>query len=228
MKPEVSIVLPTINAPTLRQVLGSIFRWTPLPYELFVICDSPDETRWQLFSQVAFHEGVHIITNPKCFGAPYALNQGIALAKGDYILFTSDDYLAQRGWIENLVKALKIKPQFGIAVTSKGERGQFPGAMMITREVLEKVGIFDEYLPVLGCDVDYYIRCLDKGFCPIGVVESLVLDLKGETIYQKVTSDIDDPVRKAALSRILEKHGSAWRFGNIYYNPFPGVENADY
>jgi GT2 family glycosyltransferase len=85
-----SIIIPTCNDTAyLQRALQSIFTQEHPPLEVIVIDNSsPDSISQSL--KVTF-PSVTVITNSQNRGTSYARNQGIALAKGKYIMFLDSD-----------------------------------------------------------------------------------------------------------------------------------------
>lgn len=109
-KELVSVVLVTWNsAQYLRRCLDGFRRQTHQPVELIAIDNaSGDDT-------LAMLEADTIIRNDTNRGFSAAVNQGIAVARGEYVLLLNPDCFLQPEYIEHLVAALESKPDFGSA-----------------------------------------------------------------------------------------------------------------
>ena len=128
-------------------------------------------------------------------------NVGLAYCSGDLILQTDDDARPFPNWIEEMVKAHKNNPDYGVigGRVIDASRGNFlskiadittfpnhnstqkvrsvPGVnSSYKKEVIESVGEYDETL-FRGEDVDYNWRAIQKGwdvlFCPAIKVKHL-------------------------------------------------------
>ena len=95
--PQVSIILPAYNrAVFLRRAIESVFRQTFEDWELIVIDDaSTDETPAVLAEYVERDKRVRVIRNQENqygkVGLPGNLNQGLAVARANYIARLDDD-----------------------------------------------------------------------------------------------------------------------------------------
>jgi glycosyltransferase involved in cell wall biosynthesis len=102
--PAISVVIPARNeAGQIAQCLQSLrnHNLAPDQYELIVVDDgSEDDT-----ADVAQRNGARVIRQPKK-GAAAARNRGIAEARGDIVLFTDADCIADEHWVERLGKPL--------------------------------------------------------------------------------------------------------------------------
>jgi len=189
--PTVSIIIPTVNSPTLKDTIDSVRAKTKTPHELVVVCDRPNEERRKYLGELD-KLGSCVVINEERVGNPKAFNIGISHAKGKYLLLMHDDQVIEaEGWLKPMVQALENHPEFGYVVPlvkrpmdeglAFGELGE---ASLLTRELIEKVGDWDEseIFRRLACDGDYFVRIKLAGYRPHGVIQSLITHLVGQTI----------------------------------------------
>ncbi len=102
---KVSVVLPTYNqARYLPGALQTILTQTFTNFELIIVNDgSTDETANMLATLQ--HPNIRVITQENQ-GLPNALNNGFAVARGEYFTWTSTDNMVSPIWLEELVRAL--------------------------------------------------------------------------------------------------------------------------
>jgi O-antigen biosynthesis protein len=107
-----SIIIITHNQLAYtRLCLESIRARTDEPYELIVIDNaSGDGTLEYLRAQA----DVRLITNDANRGFPAAVNQGIALARGEQVLLLNNDVVVTTGWLRRLLRALHGDPKIGL------------------------------------------------------------------------------------------------------------------
>lgn len=98
--PRVSIVVVTYNsAADLPFLVNSLRAHTDEPYELIVVDNgSRDGTREIL----AGLEGSRVVLNQENAGFPRATNQGIALARGEFLVLLNPDTAVTPGWTRRL------------------------------------------------------------------------------------------------------------------------------
>ena len=190
--PLVSIVLPTYKrAHVLPHAIRSVLEQSYQNWELIVIDDnSPDDTAIVVPS---FNDArIHYVKNDPNLRLPRALNRGFALAKGDYLTWTSDDNLLAKNAIEKMVNRLKagncdfVYADYYMFSEQNAdghpldvhhdklpgklqlEKGNHIGAcFMYTRKVYEETGEYDPEL-FLAEDYDYFIRASKRfRFCHI-------------------------------------------------------------
>ena len=193
--PLVSIIVPTVNCPQFTECIERIRSQTKVRYELIVVCDTPTYAKREQL-HVLEEQGVKVIINEERMGNPGAQNIGMKAAGGDYIMLTQDDVLVWTdGWIQPLVTALQKHPEFGFTVPlvkrirdqyiAFGELGE---ASLLSRELVDKVGYWDEsdIFRRLACDGDYFVRIKNAGYRPHGVARSMVFHYLGSTVKDEL------------------------------------------
>jgi len=85
--------------------MAALLRCTRSPWELIVVNNrSTDGTRDYLAGvQDAAPVAVTVIANSSKVGFPAAINQGLAHARGVYLVLLNDDAVVTEGWLEQLV-----------------------------------------------------------------------------------------------------------------------------
>ena len=112
--PRVSIVIPVHNKFELTYgCINSIVNsQTDASYELIVVDDSSsDET---LLASLIFMGGCSVVRTPKNEGFVGACNTGLALARGEFVLFLNNDTIVNDGWLDALVETLDRDSRIGI------------------------------------------------------------------------------------------------------------------
>lgn len=188
----VSIVLPTYKrAHLLAQAIRSVLGQTHANLELIVVDDnSPDDTAAVV--QSFDDPRIRYVKNDPNLKLPRALNRGFAMARGDYLTWTSDDNLMAPTAIEKMVGALAggdcdfvyadywmfseqdadgrpVDPQHDLLPdTLQLDKGNHIGACFLyTRALYEAVGDYDPELFLVE-DYDYFLRAARQfRFCHI-------------------------------------------------------------
>jgi len=81
------------------------------PFQLIVIDNASTDGSGDFFRK----QGVDVITNKENFSYAFAQNQGIALAKYEYLLFLNNDVVVSKNWDET---ALRLMQQHGLEVAT--------------------------------------------------------------------------------------------------------------
>ncbi len=179
--PKVSVVIPTHNrASLLKEAINSVFQQTFSDFELIIVDDgSTDETAQLIKDYPAIR---YIYQRNR--GVSFARNQGIKLAQGEFVSFLDSDDLWLDNKLKRQVDFFRRNPKAYIVQTEeiwlkdgrphnpkkrhKKYSGYIlkeclplcivsPSAVMLRREIFEKVGFFDESLPVCE-DYDFWLR----------------------------------------------------------------------
>ncbi|MBO7070240.1 MAG: glycosyltransferase family 2 protein [Bacteroidales bacterium] len=158
-KPLISVIIPVKNGTNyLGEALESLRRQS-LNLEIIVVDDgSTDAT-----AELAEKAGCIVLRHPVSRGQVAAKNTGIAAAKSDFILFLDHDDRVRDGALRTMLDALQAAPEAsavqamvkdfrspeipdlpGILVRPEPFYGLFTGAILIRREVFDRIGPFSE------------------------------------------------------------------------------------
>jgi len=186
-KPLISVIIPTYNrAKLVLRAIQSALNQTFQDLEVIVVDDgSTDNTREMVGEFVKLDDRVRFLQHTINKGVSAARNTAIMQARGEYIALLDSDCIWLPEKIENQLKAFReASEKVGIVSTGfiyddgneprtqiregiSGEmyykliRGLYwpgePSSLLIKAQCFEKVGLFDEKLP-MGEDTDIYIR----------------------------------------------------------------------
>lgn len=202
--PLVSVILPTHNRLAyLREAIATVLQQDYAHLELIVIDDgSTDGTQTAMHG--FRHPIVHYHARPNR-GAAAARNAGLKLAHGSLITFLDSDDLWEPRKIGLQVQQFRQQPQLGMLATNfkyidsarrpvsdpakpygyqiKDFIGdiadiEFPmatSAMMVRREVFDRVGLFDETLRISE-DLDLWIR-IGLAF-PVAYLDQVLVSIR--------------------------------------------------
>ncbi len=205
-KSLVSIIIPVFNQLHYTKLaIESIKKYTAIPYEIIVVDNGSTDGTFEYLSSM---RDVKVIRNPKNYGFPRAVNQGLSASGGEYVVILNNDVIVTNGWLERLLDHIRDDSSIGIIgpisnyasgvqvlnyaerfytkdgkvdgealqkfadelyIKNKGKRAIFPRVaglcMLIKRDVLNKIGGFDErFSPGNFEDDDYCLRATLAGF----------------------------------------------------------------
>ena len=225
MSPEVSLIIPTYNrAAMVVEAVESVLAQDMTGFELIIIDDgSTDETEESLS---AYGSRLTYYQQEKA-GVSAARNRGIAFSAAPLISFLDSDDLWLPSKLQIQHTYMTENPEIHICQTEEiwwrnGRRvnpkkhhqkpsGNIfrrslelclvsPSAVMIRRELFEKVGYFDEELPMAE-DYDLWLRV--AGEYPVKLLsESLVIKRGGHSDQLSARKGIDR-YRIEALKKLL-------------------------
>jgi glycosyltransferase involved in cell wall biosynthesis len=148
--PTVSILLPAYNrAKMLRRAIESIFRQSYQDWELIVIDDaSKDETPEVLKEYAQKDPRVTFIRNEKDLFTTACLNEGLAVAHGEFIArLDDDDYWLDEDKLKKQVEFLGTHPDYvvvgsGMVVVNVEDKELFRYLKKETDEEIRKSALF--------------------------------------------------------------------------------------
>lgn len=119
--PLVSVVIPTYNSwTTLKSALISLKKQAIKPMQMIVVNNgSTDETANGVKRNFPEVKLVNLKTNA---GVTGGRNAGLKLVnkKAKYVLFFDHDMVAEKSMLEGLLRAVNLKPEYGIATPKIG------------------------------------------------------------------------------------------------------------
>ena len=93
--PKISVIIPVYNAELyLKRCIDSVLNQSFKSFEIIAIDDGSKDSSFKILSEYQqFSPNIRILSRENK-GAAYTRNEGIELAKGEFIMFIdSDDYI---------------------------------------------------------------------------------------------------------------------------------------
>lgn len=114
--PLTSIVMLTCNELNHTKLcLASIEAHTPWPHELIIVDNgSTDGTVEFLKEYMEVRPNVRVVANSTNRGFAAGNNQGLALAKGDFVLLLNNDTIVTPGWLERMLAVFARHEKAGV------------------------------------------------------------------------------------------------------------------
>jgi len=110
-----SVIIPVYNQPEYTlQMLKSLGDNTELNYELIIIDNNSNAETQNIFTELEKVQNIKVIHNSKNRGFPAAINQGLKIAKGDYVVIANNDILFTKGWLKKLARVAESDSKIGI------------------------------------------------------------------------------------------------------------------
>lgn len=185
MNPKISIIIPCFNmGKYLQETIDSVVSYpNPNDYELIIVNDgSTDPQTLELLKKIE-QQGFYVL-NQINMGLGAARNNGIKLAKGDYILPLDADNRIRHIYISESINIFEKDNNIDI-IYGNHYRFEEEDRVMITpdfnftrlcninfidacavfrKSIWEKVNGFDEKMPIMGFeDWDFWLRCALQG-----------------------------------------------------------------
>lgn len=186
---KVSIIVACWARPDLTRVcIDSILKYTEKNCELILVQEGQDNDMAILLnSYLDPMMEVKYIQNKIAKGYAGALNAGLAVATGSYFCFMNNDTVVIPGWMEEMLKAFDdkskevglVSPTFwgtgdrqSVDWNTTGDIFDYPTdplsiigvCYLMSKECVDKVGIWDESFGHGGEDFDMTIRVQNAGY----------------------------------------------------------------
>lgn len=154
------------------------------------------------------------VTHKENKGIAASWNDGMMVARGQYICIINDDITVPSGWLEGLRIALDA----GVSVSGPGIVGKtddlmgidnthswFPGfCFMMNRSTMFAIGKFDErFSPFNYEDTDYWVRVLKAGGTLTRNYDVRITHREGDVLHKLEYGSVSEINKK----KFLEKHG---------------------
>ena len=225
MRPLVSVIITTYNRREfVREAIESVQRQDFSDYEIIVVDDGSTDGTEEFLKEF---NTIHYFYQ-KNQGVSRARNQGLKLARGDYICFLDSDDLWLPRKLSIQTKVMRKNPEINVTYTDeiwirRGKRVNpkkkhqkysgwifkhclplciiSPSSVMLRREIFEEVGYFDENLPVCE-DYDLWLRLAARH--PIFFIdEKLIVKRGGHNDQLSHRFWGNDRFRVKALEKII-------------------------
>jgi GT2 family glycosyltransferase len=204
------IIIPVWNQPELTMnCIDSIFKNTnDVDYRIVIIDNaSASETKTYLES-LQGDDSILLIRNETNLGFLKAANQGMRVSDAPYVCVLNNDAITTAGWLGEMIAVAESSPAIGLVNPSSNTMGQKPDrgvdidefaadiksepgsweeigsaigfCMLIKRELIKKIGVFDEIYGMGNFeDTDYSRRAIKEGYICVRACSSYVYHKEG-------------------------------------------------
>ena len=152
--PGVSIIIPTYNRGNLLQgAISSILNQTYKNWELIIVDDrSTDNTKELVRNYMKKDKRIKYVVNEHKKGPGGARNQGIEIAKGEYIAFLDSDDEWFKHHLKDSVKVLENEPvDVCSSLWYERRNGKLIKQTWNLREAIKDQSLRSKLLKCLGC-----------------------------------------------------------------------------
>lgn len=109
---KASIVIPNLNgAGWLRDSIESVWAQTEQDFELIVVDNGSTDESLAIAESYVGHERYTLVKNDHNTGFSAAVNAGIRLAKGTYVVLFNNDAFAEPDWLAQLIAMADTDPR---------------------------------------------------------------------------------------------------------------------
>ncbi len=240
MNTKCDIIIPIWNQPVFtKDCVEAIIKNTFLPYKLILVDNaSEDDTRDYLLS-LKKRSGldVEVIRNDKNLGFIKAVNQGMKASRSPYVCILNNDTIPAPAWLERMIDFAESHKDVGLinprcdghlntpideyAKSLEKYKGEYMEmnqcqafAMLVKRELIDKIGYLDEAFGIGGYDdTDYSMRAHKAGYRSVAIYDSYV--------YHRLHGSFDKAGNREEWVRrnqkiYYDKWGKHLRVGVVY------------
>lgn len=218
---KVSVVIPVYNREKfIKKCLDSVLDQTFNDYEIIIIDDGSDDKTIDIIELYASNK-VKIFCNSLNRGVSYTKNYGIKQSVGDYILFIDSDCIADRNWINNIIKPFSDDENIMIVggKVLDGEQRGYWGKVNANKDFISKENKYSDIM--IGCNMAFRRSFIEKYlFDEIILFGGEELDIgirarkNGYSLYYVDSAEVVHHHRQGY--REILKQSYMYGFGNIY------------
>jgi glycosyltransferase involved in cell wall biosynthesis len=159
--PSASIIIAAYNnANTLKRVLGAMLCLDYPEYEIIVVDDASSDNTKEMMKSFAKENKIKYLRFEKNQGVCMARNNGIELAKNEFVVNMDHDCIPKKDWLRKIIQGFSSE-KVGV-VSSYAYYGGTSTAFR--KSILEKVGGYDEEYRYYREDTDLSFKIMDLGY----------------------------------------------------------------
>ena len=116
-KPKITVIMPVYNAEKyLRESIVSILEQTFYDFEFLIFNDGSTDKSLEVIQSFS-DSRIKVLDNGQNYGLVYQLNQGLQLARGEYLARMDADDISDPTRFEKQVKLMDANPEIGLCGT---------------------------------------------------------------------------------------------------------------
>ncbi len=209
MTPTISLVTGTRNRPgSFKRLLDSIETHTPMAWEM-IVADASD------VPLVLEHPSVRILPERPRLGMSRGYNRACREARGEFVLWLNDDAEALPGYAEEAIRFMGAYPEIGLGALYYAEPGGdfhvnayfgmvYANFGILSRELGERIGWFDEEIPMYGNDNALTFKVLLAGKGVSGIPQAR---LRHHPVFDRErVANLDETRRIEDAERLAKKY----------------------
>ena len=191
-----------------------------LDYRLIIIDNASDEETKRYLESLKSSTSprVFLVRNENNLGFVRAANQGMRLSEAPYVCLINNDTIAAKGWLSEMIRIADSSANIGLVNPSSNNLGQRPikgesietyaeklkeyagtfieigsaigFCMLIKKEVIKRIGVFDEIYGMGNFeDTDFSRRAIKDGFLCVRACGAYVYHREGTSFGRDKTFD---------------------------------------
>lgn len=147
MKPKISVILCERNSEEcIEECIESVFQQNFKNFELIAVDDHSTDSTKEKIKKMQKKYPLKLVELEKHFGVSKARNKGIKEAQGEFIAFIDSDCIAEKNWLQELIKGFDEK------TVSVG------GPNLVPKNGNKNQKVFDELLELISGIGSSYVK----------------------------------------------------------------------
>ncbi len=229
--PKISIIVLNYNGKKYLKNCFESLKKTDYPnFEVIMVDNNSDDGSIEYVRKK--FPWVRILKSPENKGWAYGNNFGIKNTKGEYVVLLNNDVIVTKDWLKELVKIAQSDPKIGIVGSwpvwykcMGQDLSKFPysgkiieastvsgAAMLVKREVFDKIGLFEEKYFIYWEDTEFTWRAILAGYKVISNYNSIIYHIGGgytkkneniRWVYEKVKNRIHCHIKLMNISYLI-------------------------
>jgi GT2 family glycosyltransferase len=229
-----SIIIPTYNKlETLKHCVESIIQHTDLTEtEVIIVSNGCKDGTVEYIKGLG--NAFKVIHWPEPVGYPNAVNIGICVSRGEYIIQLNNDVVLMAGnWLQLLLEPFTNHKTAGVTGLVKGNWNNSPWGIFFCaafkKEVVSKIGLLDTiFSPGTGEDVDFCLKAVNAGYTVHQVPEQVLpteknnhnfkigpfpIWHKGSSTFNELDRNLVNETTKRSFSILESRYGVQYPSG---------------
>lgn len=219
IQPKVSIIMLSKDClGYTKKCLDSLMQYTS-NFELIIVDNGSDKKTIDYFKSLKKFREYKLVLNDKNIGVPYAWNQGIKLAKYDYIAIINNDVIFTPNWLYWLQKCFNDNPKCAVSSPTSCFTN---GIQCDWNIVPRRFNMSQHDINSYAASLEYkYIETEIYGFCFLThkkVIDKIgVFDYKRYGMGSCEEKDFNWRARQSGFKTYWVKHAYVHHYGHITF-----------
>ena len=208
-------MVPLDRYSVFPRAIDALYKETRLPFKLIVVEGNASENmRYEIEKRKQKYKNIQIVYTDHHPRLAEAFNLGLVHIRTKHAFLMHNGLVVTPGWLENLMEQAKARE--GVLcpyVSNAQDPPSFVHALLVTKELLNDIGLFDESIGTALMGMDLINRLKAKGIPvhrdPYTVLECPVDAAPKNGDRQFFAHQWDDPHARQTLAYLKQKWGVA-------------------
>lgn len=194
--------------PMIKRTINSVLKYSK-GYEFIIVDDG--SPFWEDYLDDNAPDV--LIQHKENLGIAPSWNDGMAMARGEFIAVINDDIEVCEGWLEGMKECFEKDVLCGVSAPAvehmprkegtMDDKIWFPGScFMLSKNTIKIIGYFDEQFVPFNCeDVDYWTRLTKNGLKMMRNYDIFVKHAEGDVLHKLDYKSVDNENIKKLINK---------------------------